>query len=466
MTRAGALRDLDELIQLVRDPDGREHISEAITALRGGAVRAAIVATWTAVAADLFAKLRTLAMHGEPEAVKQVATLDTNIGTDNKTKLLSLERNLLDDALNRYGLVSIREHQDLKRIQEDRHLCAHPAFAQPGILYQPSFELARTHIVNAVDHVLSKAPTLGKSIVQDILAEMTKPDFPTKAELALPYFRGRLIERSKPSAVRAFIRELYLIVLNGSTALGGTAPPVTGRSGEILAACRALRQLDNAQWVQVGKQLLGDTSYSFSDNGFHRLVALLGVEPLALEWLDAPGKSRFQTWIDNRTVGETIESGLYTLLDLEDFGDSLMLRFDQLSEADKLEVAQETPHPRFKDFALTAFPKASSYAAAERGAEKLLLPYASSLTPTELTTLLAASADNRQIYEARDVPGLLLQVFEQSALASAEALQEWAVLVEKLPTWAPATKQLRDQVGLPPHVPKLKPHQPKTDELN
>lgn len=54
------LTDLDELAQQVKDKRSRTYIVEAINAYRGGAYRAAIVATWIAVIYDILLKLREL----------------------------------------------------------------------------------------------------------------------------------------------------------------------------------------------------------------------------------------------------------------------------------------------------------------------------------------------------------------------------------------------------------------------
>lgn len=46
----------------------------------------------------------------------------------------------------------------LQRLRENRHLCVHPAFSAEAELFEPSPELVRLHLVNAINLVLSQEP--------------------------------------------------------------------------------------------------------------------------------------------------------------------------------------------------------------------------------------------------------------------------------------------------------------------
>lgn len=127
------LTDLDELVLTVRDKSSRSYILEAINAYRGGAYRAAIVATWIAVSYDIIAKIRELASQGDPQASTFVNNLNNAIETKNIPNLQKIEENLLEDAhkeANGYGFLSLHEYTDLNRLKDDRNLCAHPAFVK------------------------------------------------------------------------------------------------------------------------------------------------------------------------------------------------------------------------------------------------------------------------------------------------------------------------------------------------
>ena len=159
---AGArLTDLDELVLTIRDRWSQFYISEAISAYRGGACRAAIISAWVAVAYDIIAKIRELAGQGDRQALAFTSGLDAAIGSKSASKLQAIEDKLLKEARDSYEFLSAREHDDLERLKADRNLCAHPAFASEDQLFDPTPELVRAHLVHAIVHLLRHPPCRG-----------------------------------------------------------------------------------------------------------------------------------------------------------------------------------------------------------------------------------------------------------------------------------------------------------------
>ena len=73
------IQAVNDYVQTVRDINTREYIAEAIAAYRARAYRSAIMGTWVAVAYDIIAKIRELAVEGDPTAKKFTTTLDAAI---------------------------------------------------------------------------------------------------------------------------------------------------------------------------------------------------------------------------------------------------------------------------------------------------------------------------------------------------------------------------------------------------
>jgi hypothetical protein len=96
------LADLDELALAVRDNLSRSHIMEAVAAYRGGAYRAAIVATWIAVTYDIIAKIRELAGQDDANALRFIGGLQTAIASRNIQQLQRIEADLLTKAKPRF----------------------------------------------------------------------------------------------------------------------------------------------------------------------------------------------------------------------------------------------------------------------------------------------------------------------------------------------------------------------------
>ena len=153
MQRAARLTDLDELAERVRDPGSLDYLVEAIDAHRGGAQRAAIVSTWVALTYDLMQKIRELAALGDAQAVQFTADVDRAVANSDVPKQLKIERDLLETARDRFELISPHEFQELARLREDRHLCAHPAFVSEDALLVYEQERTARGVIDFGDQI-------------------------------------------------------------------------------------------------------------------------------------------------------------------------------------------------------------------------------------------------------------------------------------------------------------------------
>lgn len=67
-----------------------------------------------------------------------------------------------------YSLLSPVEYNDLKRLNEDRNLCAHPSLIDEITPFQATPEIARYHLRNVIEYVLSKPPVQGKAALERV----------------------------------------------------------------------------------------------------------------------------------------------------------------------------------------------------------------------------------------------------------------------------------------------------------
>ena len=203
-----AVTDIDILALAVRDRESRRLIEEAITAYRGGALRSAIMSVWIAVVHDIFSKARELAGQGDGASIAFVERLDKAIEHKNITQMQGLERELLETAKSDLQLVTPHEHETLRRIQEDRHLCAHPAFITEDELFQPSPDLVRSHLVHALQCLLIHAPLQGKSALNRFKSDVLSPSFPSTEEGIKTFVSAKYLNRSKDALVANLIKVL------------------------------------------------------------------------------------------------------------------------------------------------------------------------------------------------------------------------------------------------------------------
>ncbi len=193
------MRAVEDLIGAVRDDRSRRYIAEAVSAYQAGAPRPAIIATWVAVALDLVAKIRQLADDGDGAALDFVTKLDAVIASNNVSALHSIEKGILATARDQFEMISAREYAELERLHEDRHVCAHPAFVAPDVVFAPSPELVRAHLATAVEAVLSKPPTVGRRSLERFEAEVAGNAFPEDIDELTNYLRDRYLQPGRIS---------------------------------------------------------------------------------------------------------------------------------------------------------------------------------------------------------------------------------------------------------------------------
>ena len=200
-----AVTDIDVLALAVRDRESRRLIEEAITAYRGGALRSAIMSVWIAVVHDVFSKARNwLAKEMRHHCVRWAARQRDRV--KNIVQMQSLERDLLNTAKDGLQLVTPHEHETLRRIQEDRHLCAHPAFITEDELFQPSPDLVRSHLVHALQCLLIHAPLQGKSALNRFKADVLSPSFPSTEEGIRTFVSAKYLNYCKDALVANLIK--------------------------------------------------------------------------------------------------------------------------------------------------------------------------------------------------------------------------------------------------------------------
>jgi hypothetical protein len=214
------LSDLDELLLTVRNKNSAVYIQEAIISYRAGAYRAAIISTWIAINYDIISKLRELASHNDQNAVVFIKELDELIGNSNEEipkqnikKLQDIENSLIDKSKNDFEFINLQEHEDLNRLKKDRNLCAHPAYTGDELLFQPTPELVRTHVVHAISHLLQREPVQGKSAIDRVIADIESRSFPLEEDDAYIFLKEKYLARAKD----VFIKNLLIVLIIKTT---------------------------------------------------------------------------------------------------------------------------------------------------------------------------------------------------------------------------------------------------------
>ncbi|WP_404291013.1 hypothetical protein ACD578_03815 [Microvirga sp. RSM25] len=208
------LADLDELVLRCRNDEAKSYISEAVGAYRSACYRSAIASTWVAVVYDLISKIREVAIAGNNEAkqfAEDLSKIYEEIHQGSSTgiqRALKVEREILETAKSKFELLDQIQFEDLSRLRDDRNRCAHPTYHLAGSPYLPSAEQARLHIRNAISHVLSQPPVLGKAATAALVTVVSSDYFPDDGGRAKIQLLESGFGRPNLSLVNGFIDAL------------------------------------------------------------------------------------------------------------------------------------------------------------------------------------------------------------------------------------------------------------------
>ncbi len=416
------ITDLDELVLIVRDRGSRSYILEAINAYRGGAYRAAVIATWIAVTFDIIAKTRELAGQGDAAAITFVSSLDNAISAQNRQKLQTLENDLLKMAQEKFEFLSSHEYEDLFRLMRDRNLCAHPAFVNEDALFQPTPELVRTHIVHSVLHLLQHQPIQGKSVIKRITDDLIGNLFTySESTSFIEYLKERYLKRAKKS----LIQNLVDILLKDMLSEKPNSKP--WRSKSALSAIEAVNiEIYEARIREKVPILISD----LPEKDVHHVFKLLSFEERIWNWLPDHERLRIKSTLSSMDIdtqpdivyafecSENLElrEALVAALKAQDFDFQLIL-------------IREFPKPMYIDVLIKLFSEVNNFRKAEKIGETLV-DVSNHLTAEQVTQILQSSQINDQIYFANAMPKLLSNLFEVTRDSLYQTGSAWKSFIE------------------------------------
>lgn len=409
MTINSSIADLDELVLLCRDERARSYITEAVNCYRGGAYRAAIVATWIAVCFDIIDKLRELNLSGDKAAEKIVEGLNKARASNDVASSLKFERELLDIARDQFELLSHLEHIDLDRLQQDRNRCAHPSLLSDDQIFQPSGELARLHIRSAVTHLLQHPPVQGKSALERLVREVNSEYFPNDVKKATASLSSGPLKRPRETLVRNFI----VILLKQALA----ADIEWKHRSRTYAALGAVRSLHPAMFETAIHEKLTPLFRVVEDDKLNLVILLLSKVSDCWHQLEPDVCHRIENYV--------LDIPADNLDDLEFLLSFQPLRkqaVGRLAKATKKELQQnlffELPNEVAEKF-IDLYLASKNYAEANEWAKEISI-YASDFSAEQQRRIIEGINNNSQVSFSIEVGGVLRKFRQTNKILPSE----------------------------------------------
>lgn len=399
--------DLDAQLTRIRDYRTRAYFADAVKCFRAGAYRAAVAATWVTVAYDLIAKYRELSTLGDAEARRFIQDWDQARAANQTSRLLELERSLLTHAHDRMAIIDAITLRALTRLFEDRHLCAHPAFATQDDLYEPPADLVRAHMSIAVDALLSQQPVQGRGIFEAFSADIQSAGFPSLPQIVADYVEQKYLRNMRPNVVRNFG-----IVLAKSV-VRNVPPEWSAIRPKVLLSLSAVQQRAAAAWADVEAEIV--RLINDDEPGSRaRAIVTLGYFPNLVGRLAQPALIALQQTCANADAVRNAPE-IFSASQVAEFRDNLVGQFEALEDGDAASILSAAATAALWPSSLDRFARAGSFRGAEARFDQFIAPFVTILTDDDLSALLNAVENNGQIWDAGGIPTRLATLLEATA---------------------------------------------------
>lgn len=409
--------DLDILLTKIRNPQSRTYFLDSVRAYKAGALRAALTAAWVALAYDLIAKYRELSALGDAAATSFLQSWDNATAVSDVRQLLQLEARIIDDAADNTQAISQIARRQLERLREDRHLCAHPAFSAEALLFEPTPELVRMHLVNAVDLVLAQEPLQGRAIFEVFDVDVQSPGFPSDHPRILDYVEQRYLARVRSQNIRNFGTVLAKSLLKGVPA------HLDGQRGKIISALVAIRERAPYAWPDVSPaivRLLDNTEPADRP----RAIAFIASFPDFWPLLQHATQTALQQTVNNANPANLGDVRIIMGVSFEPFRAPLLAVIAALDRETLAQAIAASPLSDLWPAAVQHYEHSGGFRSSEANFRQLVAPYTGLLGPNDLGQVLDAVIETGQNWDAGETPSLLLSLLRnagQGRLPTAES---------------------------------------------
>lgn len=386
MTRE-RLIDLDELVLRCRDEEARKYINEAVSCYRAGAFRACVVTTWIAIVYDFIHKLRQLARTGDNNAQNKLEEFER--ARLDPAKALKFERSILRWAVSEFQFISELQSDDLERLYTDRNRCAHPSMISEEEIYEPTAEVARYHLRNAVTHFLEHPPAQGKAALEQLCNNVLSAYFPRTTEQAIEYLGNTAFQNAKQSLIRNFIVRLLKEFLLFEEYTDDASQQ------RIAAAINASRFMYRAEFEALWASELNSIFQQVPPNKMYNIARFLYLVVDTWDYLSADRRITIETYIEEMEKEETVNYAF--LFEVPQLCDRLTQKLTNL-DVDSLAILIEAvPRKDYLPTCVTLYENCESIYQANQIALRLLVPLSPYFDVSSATRISQAIDNNPHV---------------------------------------------------------------------
>lgn len=187
----------------------RKYFDEVISSYQNGNYRSAVVMLWSVAVCDIVHKLQNLVDIYNDAIAKQILDEMSAAQEANPTSS-AWEMSLFEEVFKKTELLDSPEIENLRSLQKQRHLSAHPILNRDRELHSPNKDTTRALLRNTLEGLLVKPPFYTSKILSELLTDLSEShEALNTREKVNRYLENRYLLRLKPDAQMALYRSFW-----------------------------------------------------------------------------------------------------------------------------------------------------------------------------------------------------------------------------------------------------------------
>lgn len=203
---------LERLSQSIYSGKSKEYFREVLSSYNSENYRSAVVMLWSVAICDIVYKLQNLIdLYADTAAGNILADVTQLQSQDARSSAWEIQ--LLDDVHQKTNLLDTAEYENLRYLQRQRHLSAHPILNSERELHSPNKETVRALIRNTLQGLLTKPPIYTQRILNELLEDIEEStNVLNTREKIKRYTESRYFSRTTATVEKNLLRSLWKIV--------------------------------------------------------------------------------------------------------------------------------------------------------------------------------------------------------------------------------------------------------------
>ena len=187
----------------------KEYFEEVLVSYQVNSYRSAVVMLWSVAISDIVYKLQHLVDLYSDAAANEILN-DIKQLKDEDARSSRWELDIIEKVFEKTNLIDSAEYENLRYLQKQRHLCAHPVLKADLELHKPNKETVRALIRNTLEGLLIKPPFYTQKVVSEILDDLDESkDLLNTYDKTKKYIESRYLSRMTENVELALFRALW-----------------------------------------------------------------------------------------------------------------------------------------------------------------------------------------------------------------------------------------------------------------